>query len=34
MAKKSKVDGEELSLIAKAIRRGEKLERTLTNSHV
>ncbi|MGO4385919.1 hypothetical protein AB4Y85_00120 [Microvirga sp. 2YAF29] len=30
MAKKSKTDGEELSLIAKAIRRGEKLERTLT----
>jgi hypothetical protein len=30
MAKKSKTDGEELSLIAKAIRRGEKLERTLS----
>lgn len=30
MAKKSKIDGEELSLIAKAIRRGEKLERTLS----
>jgi hypothetical protein len=30
MAKKSKVDGEEFSLIAKAIRRGEKLERTLS----
>lgn len=30
MAKKSKIDGEELSLTAKAIRRGEKLERTLS----
>lgn len=31
MAKKSKNGGDELVLIAKAIRRGEKLERTLTN---
>jgi hypothetical protein len=30
MAKKSKIIGDELVLIAKAIRRGEKLERTLT----
>ncbi|WP_404295424.1 hypothetical protein ACD578_28190 (plasmid) [Microvirga sp. RSM25] len=30
MAKKSKIIGDELVLTAKAIRRGEKLERTLT----
>src|SRR5689334_11853824 len=30
MAKKSRVVGDELVLTAKAIRRGEKLERTLT----
>ena len=30
MAKKSRVVGDELVLAAKAIRRGEKLERTLT----
>jgi hypothetical protein len=30
MTKKSKIVGDELVLIAKAIRRGEKLERTLT----
>jgi len=30
MTKKSKIAGDELVLIAKAIRRGEKLERTLT----
>jgi hypothetical protein len=30
MAKKSKIVGNELVLTAKAIRRGEKLERTLT----
>ena len=30
MAKKSKIIGAELVLTAKAIRRGEKLERTLT----
>ncbi|QRM32720.1 hypothetical protein [Microvirga sp. VF16] len=30
MAKKSKIVGDELALTAKAIRRAEKLERTLT----
>ncbi len=30
MSKKSKIPGDELVLIAKAIRRAEKLERTLT----
>lgn len=30
MTKKSKIVGDELILVAKAIRRGEKLERTLT----